>query len=261
MGSTTSPAGIWNRYKDMQRFIFWSIVSIESSCAQELCLTCKHSDSGMSVCSNKMEVSLLVLATTALLVLPLPALFAMMCSDSWRSCDSSGMSRRRKTTSKRESNGEPILRTRVQKHKNPKPRVHANTLNKLMLSSLTEERAECYLTSLTSDSQRQSCLCCNVLQLGSQPLQLRFGRAERTLYQPWPDSQTAAPWLLAEPAVDYPTYQTRRCSTDLKRGKTKHADWMKLCAEKDGLCLDVIVCNESAGTDCSSINEDEDQRR
>lgn len=80
-----------------------------------LFFTCKRSDSGMSECSSRMEVSnsLLVLVTTALLVLPLPALFAMTCSDRRRSCDSSGMSRRRKITSNRERIAEPILRTRV----------------------------------------------------------------------------------------------------------------------------------------------------
>lgn len=79
--------------------------------------TCKRSDSGMSECSNRMDVSrsLLILVTTALLALPLPlpALFAMTCSDRRRSCDSSGMSSRRKTTSKRESKAEPILNART----------------------------------------------------------------------------------------------------------------------------------------------------
>lgn len=75
--------------------------------------TCKRSDSVMSECSSRTEVSksMLVLLTTALLRLP-PVLFAMTCSDSCRSCDSSGMSRRMKTTSNRDRRAEPILQSR-----------------------------------------------------------------------------------------------------------------------------------------------------
>ena len=77
--------------------------------------TCKRSDSGMSDCSSRTEVSiwlfaLVAAAPLALPARPLPALLAMMCSDRWRSSDSSGTSRRRKTTSKRERRAEPILR-------------------------------------------------------------------------------------------------------------------------------------------------------
>lgn len=98
------------------------VISLWSVCAEsrQRIFTCKRSDSGMSECSNRIEVcnSVLFLVTVALLVLPLPDLFAMTCSDSWRSCDSSGMSRSRKTTSKRERRADPILyRKRVHKCK------------------------------------------------------------------------------------------------------------------------------------------------
>lgn len=124
MGSAISPAGILKQIHIMQVhkfFIYFFfkqkqvlICSLYAVFVLSI-FTCKRSDSGMSECSSRMEVfnSLLVLATMALLVLPLPALFAMTCSDRRRSCDSSGMSRRRKTTSKRESKAEPILNTRT----------------------------------------------------------------------------------------------------------------------------------------------------
>lgn len=75
--------------------------------------TSKRPDSVMSECSSKTEVSksMLVLLTTALLRPP-PVRFAMTCSDSCRSCDSSGMSRRMKTTSNRDRRAEPILQSR-----------------------------------------------------------------------------------------------------------------------------------------------------
>lgn len=119
MGSQISPAGILKQKHVILKHIIYKLMC--SQCVVfftcSYCFTCKRSFSGMFVCSSRMDVSssLLVLVTSALLVqpLPLPALFAMTCSDRWRSCDSSGISRRRKTTSKRESKAEPILKTRT----------------------------------------------------------------------------------------------------------------------------------------------------
>lgn len=39
----------------------------------------------------------------------------------------------------------------------------------------------------------------------------------RTLFRPWPGSQTAAPWLLTEPAAGFLTYQIHQYSTDLEK--------------------------------------------
>lgn len=119
--------------------------------------TCKRSDSVMSECSSRTEVSksMLVLLTTALLRLP-PVLFAMTCSDSCRSCDSSGMSRRMKTTSNRDRRAEPILQSRRA--------VLSSSSN--LVKKKKPQYTECL--PLTSDSRRQSSLGCNVPRLGSQ---------------------------------------------------------------------------------------------
>lgn len=112
--------------------------------------TCKRSDSGMSECSSRMEVSnsLSVLVTMALLVLPLPALFAMTCSDRRRSCDSSGMSRRRKMTSNRERRAEPILKTRTHRCKCKSitcilTEIYSNIVKQL-LKNTTHSLIECF---------------------------------------------------------------------------------------------------------------------
>lgn len=157
-----------------------------------------------------MEVSnsLLVLVTMALLVLPPPALFAMTCSESRRSCDSSGMSRRRKTTSNRERRAEPILK--IRKHHRLYESVTCRRTQEINIFQQL-------LKKLTSDFQRRSCLCCNVPQWGLQQLRRTLWQAERKLFRPSPDSQSAAPWLQVTPAADYPIYQTHQCSTPLKK--------------------------------------------
>jgi len=136
--------------------------------------TCKRSESGIAECCRRMEVSnsLLVLVTVALLALPFPALFAMTCSDRRRSCDSSGMSRRRKTTSKRERRAEPILQTKSK-----------NKLNIIIIRLYPPSGAARHI-ELTLDFQTQSCLCCNVLRWGLQLLRRMFWQAERKLCQP-----------------------------------------------------------------------------
>lgn len=69
---------------------------------------------------------------------------------------------------------------------------------------------------LTSDSQRQSSLGCNVPRLGSQLRWLMFWRAERKLFLPSPDSPSAAPWLQAEPAAGSRSCQTHQYNTRLQ---------------------------------------------
>lgn len=116
MGSIVSPAGILTQIHTLHK-CKWFLTDITVLVVEYglFYFTCKRSDSGMSECSSRMEVSnsISALVTMALLVLPLPALFAITCSDRRRSCDSSGMSRRRKTTSNRERRAEPILKTRM----------------------------------------------------------------------------------------------------------------------------------------------------
>ena len=90
-------------------------------------LTCSRSDRGVSEASRSKELSnspLLALLTVALVTPPLPVRVAMTCSDSSRSCDSSGTSNKRKTMSKRESRAEPILDTHTHRHTDTDTHTH-----------------------------------------------------------------------------------------------------------------------------------------
>lgn len=174
MGSTVSPAGILtdthtcrvNANDRWTPFVFCFVL-----------FTCKRSDSGISDWSSRMDVSSsrFVLVTTALLAPPLPVLFAMTCSDRWRSCDSSGMSRRMKTTSNLDSRAEPILKTWMHKY----------------------EATACVLTQISSAAVRQIikllltsgfptlfCLCCNGPLLGLPQQWQTFWQAARRRFQP-----------------------------------------------------------------------------
>lgn len=160
----------------------------------------------MSECSSNTEVSksMLVRLTTALLRRP-PVLFAMTCSDSCRSCDSSGMSRRMKTTSNRDRRAEPILQGRRAASSS-----RSNSVKKRQKLQCTK------CLPLTWDSQRQSSLGCNVPRLGLQLRWLMFWQAARKLFLPSPDSPSAAPWLRAEPAAGSRSCQTHQYNTRLQ---------------------------------------------